>query len=89
MLIHFSDVKKGLFPLFREFSAVKSTFISFSRYFIAMRTVVIPYEDGRHSYEDGHKSDEDGRHGDKAPNISLGYLELSPSPFANIRFSES
>jgi hypothetical protein len=89
MLIHFSDVKKGLFSLFREFSAVKSTFISFSRYFIAMRTVVIPYEDGRHSYEDGHKSDEDGRHGDKAPNISLGYLELSPSPFANIRFSES
>ena len=89
MLIHFSDVKKGLFSLFREFIAVKSTFISFSRHFIAMRTVVIPYEDGRHSNEDGHEGDEDGRHGDKAPNISLGYLERSPSPFANIRFSGS
>jgi hypothetical protein len=89
MLIHFSDVKKRLFPLFREFIAVKSTFISFSRHFIAMKTVVIPYEDGRHSNEDGHEGDEDGRHGDKAPNISLGYLEHSPSPFANIRFSGS
>ena len=89
MLIHFSAARKELFPLFREFIAGKSTFISFFRHFIALKTVVIPYEDGRHSYEDGHKSDEDGRHGDKAPNISLGYLELSPSPFANIRFSES
>ena len=89
MLIHFSAAKKGLFPLFREFFAGKSTFISFSRNFIALKTVVIPYEDGRHSNEDGRDGDEDGRHGDKAPNISLGYLELSPSPFANIRFSES
>ena len=89
MSIRFSAVKKGLFPLSRESIAGKSTFISFIRNFIALKTVVIPYEDGRHSYEDGHKSDEDGRHGDKAPNISLGYLELSPSPFANIRFSES
>ena len=89
MLILFLTAKKGKKPFSRESIAGKSTFISFSRYFIAMRTVVIPYEDGRHSYEDGHKSDEDGRHGDKAPNISLGYLELSPSPFANIRFSES
>ena len=30
-----------------------------------MRTVVVPYEDGRHSNEDGREGDEDGRHGNK------------------------
>ena len=78
----FSAVKKVLFSLFREFIAVKSDFISFSRYFLAMRTVVIPYEDGRHSNEDGREGDEDGRHGDKAPKNSLGYLERRPFYFA-------
>ena len=57
MLIHFSAAKKGLFPLFREFFAGKSTFISFSRYFIALKTVVIPNEDGHHSNEDGREGD--------------------------------
>ena len=71
MLILFSAAKKGLLSLFREFFAGKSTFISFSRYFIAMRTVVIPYEDGHHSNEDGRESDEDGRRGDKLPKLLL------------------
>ena len=71
MLIHFSAAKKGLFPLFREFFAGKSTFISFSRNFIALKTVAVPYEDGRHSNEHGHYRDEDGRHGDKALKLPL------------------
>ena len=71
MLIHFSAAKKGLFPLFREFFAGKSTFISFSRNFIALKTVAIPYEDGHHSNEDGRESDEDGRRGDKLPKLLL------------------
>ena len=78
MSIRFSVAKKGLFPLFREFIAGKSTFISFFRHFIALKTVVIPYEDGRHSNEDGRHSnedgrdgDEDGRHGDKALKLPL------------------
>ena len=71
MLIHFSDVKKGLFPLIREFIAAKTVFISFSRNFIAMRTVVIPYEDGRHSNEDGRDGDDDHPRGNKAPEFPL------------------
>ncbi|WP_293674681.1 hypothetical protein, partial [uncultured Parabacteroides sp.] len=42
MSIRFSVAKKGLFPLFREFIAGKSTFISFFRHFIALKTVVVP-----------------------------------------------
>ena len=71
MLIHFSAAEKGLFPLFLEFFAGKSTFISFILYFIAMKTVTVPYEDGRHSNEHGHYRDEDGRRGDKLPKFSL------------------
>jgi hypothetical protein len=71
MLIHFSATKKGLSPLFRELFAGKSTFISFIRYFIAMKTVTVPYEDGRHPNEDGREGDEDGRRGDKLPKFSL------------------
>lgn len=71
MLIHFSAARKELFPLSREFIAGKSTFISFFRHFIALKTVVIPYEDGRHSNEDGRDGDEDGRHGDKALKLPL------------------
>ena len=71
MLIHFSVAKKGLFTLSWESIAGKSTFISFSRHFIALKTVVIPYEDGRHSNEDGRDGDEDGRHGDKALKLPL------------------
>ena len=71
MSIRFSDVKKELFPLSREFFAGKSTFISFIRYFIAMKTVTVPYEDGRHSNEDGREGDEDGRRGDKLPELPL------------------
>ena len=71
MLIHFSTAKKGLFPLFREFFAGKSTFISFSRNFIALKTVAIPYEDGHHSNEDGREGDKDGRRGDKPPKLLL------------------
>ncbi|RHO69279.1 hypothetical protein DW083_14905 [Parabacteroides sp. AF48-14] len=71
MLIHFSAARKELFPLFRELIAGKSTFISFSRHFIALKTVVIPYEDGRHSNEDGRDGDEDGRRGDKALKLPL------------------
>ena len=71
MLIHFSAAEKGLFPLFLEFFAGKSTFISFILYFIAMKTVTVPYEDGRHSNEDGREGDEDGRRGDKLPKFSL------------------
>ena len=65
MLIHFSDVKKELFPLFRELIAGKSDFISFSRHFIAMKTVVISYEDGRNSNEHGRNGDDDRPHGSK------------------------
>ncbi len=65
MSIRFSDVKKELFPLSREFFAGKSTFISFFRYFIAIKTVAVPYEDGHHPNEDGRDGDEDGRHGNK------------------------
>ena len=54
-----------------EFFAGKSTFISFILYFIAMKTVTVPYEDGRHSNEDGREGDEDGRRGDKLPKFSL------------------
>ena len=71
MLIHFSAAEKGLFPLFLEFFAGKSTFISFIRYFIAMKTVTVLYEDGRHSNEDGREGDEDGRRGDKLPELPL------------------
>ena len=71
MLIRFSAAKKGLPSLFREFFAGKSTFISFSRYFIALKTVAIPYEDGHHSNEDGREGDEDGRRGDKLPDLLL------------------
>ena len=71
MLIRFSDTRKGLFSLSRESIAGKSTFISFIRYFIVMKTVVIPYEDGRHSNEDGRDGDEDGRRGDKPPKFPL------------------
>ena len=71
MLIHFSAAEKGLFPLFLEFFAGKSTFISFFWYFIALKTVVVPYEDGRHPDEDGREGDEDGRRGDKLPKFSL------------------
>ena len=71
MLIHFSVAKKGLFTLSWESIAGKSTFISFSRHFIALKTVVIPYEDGRHLNEHGHYRDEDGRHGDKALKLPL------------------
>ena len=67
MLILFLTAKKGKKPFSRESIAGKSTFISFSRNFIALKTVVIPYEDGRHSNEDGRDGDEDGRHGDKPP----------------------
>ena len=65
MPIYFLAVKKGLCLLFREFSARKLTFILFFRHFIALKSVVVPYEDGRHSNEDGRGGDEDGRHGDK------------------------
>ena len=71
MSIRFSAVKKGLFPLSQESIAGKSTFISFIRNFIVLKTVVIPYEDGRHSNEDGRDGDEDGRHGDKALKLPL------------------
>ena len=71
MLIHFSVAKKGLFTLSWESIAGKSTFISFSRHFIALKTVVIPYEDGRHLNEHGRDGDEDGRHGDKALKLPL------------------
>ena len=57
MLTCFSAVKKMLFSFFWEFIAGKSTFISFSRHFIALKTVVVPIEDGRHSNEDGHHRD--------------------------------
>lgn len=67
----FSTSKKELFTLFREFIAVKSDFISFLWDFIAMRTVVVPYEDGRHSNEDGREGDEDRPHGKKAPKYPL------------------
>ncbi|WP_147382079.1 hypothetical protein [Parabacteroides sp. AF48-14] len=59
MSTQFFGPKNRLFPLFRHLVAMKSDFISFSWDFIAMRTVVIPYEDGR-------EGDEDGRHGDRA-----------------------
>ena len=36
-----------------------------------MKTVAVPYEDGRHSNEDGREGDEDGRRGDKLPKFSL------------------
>ena len=82
MLIHFSVARKELFPLFREFIAGKSTFISFFRYFIALKTVVILYEDGRHSNEDGRDGDEDGRHGDKAPEFPLNIWDAARLRFA-------
>ena len=66
MSTQFFGPKNRLFPLFRHLVAMKSDFISFSWDFIAMRTVVIPYEDGRHTNEDGREGDEDGRHGDRA-----------------------
>ena len=66
MSTQFFGPKNRLFPLFRHLIAMKSDFISFSWDFIAMRTVVIPYEDGRHTNEDGREGDEDGRHGDRA-----------------------
>ena len=71
MLIHFSVAKNGLFTLSWESIAGKSTFISFSRHFIALKTVVIPYEDGRHLNEHGRDGDEDGRHGDKVLKFPL------------------
>ena len=40
--IRFSVAQKSLFPLFREFIVGKSTFISFPRHFIALKTVVVP-----------------------------------------------
>ena len=90
MLTCFSAVKKMLFPFFWEFIAGKSTFISFSRHFIALKTVVVPIEDGRHSNEDGHHRDYDGRHGDKALKLSLDIwdtarpcLEIFDSPGVN------
>ena len=89
MSIRFSAVKKGLFPLSRESIAGKSTFISFIRNFIALKTVVIPYEDGRHSNEDGRDGDEDGRdgdedgrHGDKAPEFPLNIWDAAHLRFA-------
>ncbi|MBC8601328.1 hypothetical protein H8784_06285 [Parabacteroides acidifaciens] len=82
MSIRFSAVKKGLFPLSRESIAGKSTFISFIRNFIALKTVVIPYEDGRHSNEDGRDGDEDGRHGDKAPEFPLNIWDAARLRFA-------
>ena len=82
MLIHFSVAKKGLFTLSWESIAGKSTFISFSRHFIALKTVVIPYEDGRHSNEDGRDGDEDGRHGDKAPEFPLNIWDAAHLRFA-------
>ena len=36
-----------------------------------MKTVTVPYEDGRHSNEDGREGDEDGRRGDKLPELPL------------------
>ena len=71
MSTQFFGPKNRLFPLFRHLIAMKSDFISFSWDFIAMRTVVIPYEDGRHSNEDGREGDEDGRRGDKLPELPL------------------
>ena len=89
MLIHFSVAKKGFFTLSWESIAGKSTFISFSRHFIALKTVVIPYEDGRHSNEDGRDGDEDGRdgdedgrHGDKAPEFPLNIWDAAHLRFA-------
>ena len=89
MSIRFSAVKKGLFPLSRESIAGKSTFISFIRNFIALKTVVIPYEDGRHSNEDGRDGDEDGRdgdedgrHGDKALKLPLNIWDAARLRFA-------
>ena len=71
MLILFLTAKKGKKPLSRESIAGKSTFISFSRNFIVLKTVAVPYEDGRHSNEHGHHRDKDGRHGDKALKLPL------------------
>ena len=71
MLILFLTAKKGKKPFSRESIAGKSTFISFSRHFIALKTVVIPYEDGRHLNEHGRDGDEDGRHGDKVLKFPL------------------
>ena len=82
MSIRFSAVKKGLFPLSRESIAGKSTFISFIRNLIALKTVVIPYEDGRHSNEDGRDGDEDGRRGDKAPEFPLNIWDAARLRFA-------
>ena len=61
---------------------MKSDFISFSWDFIAMRTVVIPYEDGRHLNEHGRDGDEDGRHGDKAPEFPLNIWDAAHLRFA-------
>ena len=71
MLILFLTAKKGKKPFSRESIAGKSTFISFSRNFIALKTVAIPYEDGHHSNEDGREGDKDGRRGDKPPKLLL------------------
>ncbi|MBC8602994.1 hypothetical protein H8784_14860 [Parabacteroides acidifaciens] len=57
------------------------TFISFFWYFIALKTVVVPYEDGRHPDEDGREGDEDGRRGDKLLELLLEYLERHPFCF--------
>ncbi|WP_288187001.1 hypothetical protein [uncultured Parabacteroides sp.] len=57
------------------------TFISFFWYFIALKTVVVPYEDGRHPDEDGREGDEDGRRGDKLLELLLEYLERRPFCF--------
>ena len=65
MSIHFSDVKKELFPFFLGGIAVKTVFIPFSWHFIAMRTVIVLYEDGHHSNEDGRDGDEDRPQGNK------------------------
>ncbi len=68
MSIMFFSLKNGLSPLPREFITRKSTFISFFRHFIALKSVVIPYEDGRNS-------NEDGRHGTKALKLPLNIRE--------------
>ena len=46
-----------------------------------MKTVTVPYEDGRHSNEDGREGDEDGRRGDKLLELLLEYLERRPFYF--------
>ena len=82
MSIHLSAVKKGLFTLSREFIAGKSTFISFSRHFIVLKTVVIPYEDGRHSNEHGRNGDDDRPHGNKLLKFSLNIWSAARLRFA-------